>query len=299
MDPWILVYCRTCGIRHSDPYMGRSLGLYKESTEEAKEAIARQVEAARTNNASYARVRDGRDDYGHHKLELALEIPRHKVPYGSGIHLHLGDRWSETPLDGTLHLFRWSVFFSVGGVGNRLAHWLTKGKKRDIYLGGKYRAGLDLTDSIQARSDQINADDLVTGPQTYTVREVISGKAESPFDFLLMETDRAYRPSKTMRRVIVAAWGPEAANYAGRVLTLYREPSIKFGGQTVGGIRVSHMSHIDQRVEVMLQVTRGKREKFAVEPLAKVDMLRAEWKTATPERKAEIEAEVKSLGGGS
>lgn len=158
---------------------------------------------------------------------------------------------------------------------------------------------MDLTESIQPRSDQINADDLIAGPQTYTIREVIGGKAESPFDFMLVETDRAYRPSKTMRRVIVAAWGPEAANYAGRMLTLYREPSIKFGGQTVGGIRVSHMSHIEQRVEVMLQVTRGKREKFVVEPLAKVDMLRAEWKTATPERKAEIEAESKALRGGT
>lgn len=164
---------------------------------------------------------------------------------------------------------------------------------------------MDLTESIQPRSDQINADDLIAGPITYTVREVIGGKAESPFDFMLVETDRAYRPSKTMRRVIVAAWGPEAANYAGRMVTLYREPSIKFGGQTVGGIRISHMSHIDQRVEVMLQVTRGKREKFVVEPLPELTpaerlaSLRAEWKTATPERRAEITAESEALRGGT
>lgn len=126
---------------------------------------------------------------------------------------------------------------------------------------------MDLTASIEARSDQINADDLLAGPATYTIREVIAGKAESPFDFLLVETDRAYRPSKTMRRVIVNAWGAEAANYAGRRLTLYREPTIQFGGKTVGGIRISHMSHIDKRVEMQAQVTRGKREKFAVDPL--------------------------------
>jgi hypothetical protein len=163
---------------------------------------------------------------------------------------------------------------------------------------------MDLTESIAPRSDQINADDLVGGPATYTIREVIGGKAESPFDFMLVETNRAYRPSKTMRRVIVAAWGPKAEAYAGRRLTLYREPSIKFGGQTVGGIRISHMSHIDQRVEVMLQVTRGKRERFVVEPLGepttaeRLATLREEWKTATPERKAEIEAESKALQGG-
>jgi hypothetical protein len=126
---------------------------------------------------------------------------------------------------------------------------------------------MDLTESIAPRSDQVNADDLVGGPITYTIREVVGGKAEAPFDFMLVETDRAYRPSKTMRRVIVNAWGAEAANYAGRRLTLYREPTIKFGGAVVGGIRISHMSHIDKACDVMLQVTRGKRERFVVQPL--------------------------------
>jgi hypothetical protein len=127
---------------------------------------------------------------------------------------------------------------------------------------------MDMTESIEARSDQINADDLIAGPQTFTIRDVVGGKAEAPFDFLLMETDRAYRPNKTMRRVIVAAWGKDTTAYAGRRLTLYREPTIVFGGKTVGGIRVSHMSHIDGAVDLMAQVTRGKREKFVVKPLA-------------------------------
>lgn len=155
---------------------------------------------------------------------------------------------------------------------------------------------MDMTESIAPRSDQVNADDLIGGPITYTVREVVQGKAEQPFDFLLVETDRAYRPSKTMRRVIVAAWGAEAANYTGRLLTLYRDPTIKFGGAAVGGIRISHMSHIDGPLEVMAQVTRGKREKFAVQPLSQADVLRHEWRAADPERRKVIEAEVAALG---
>lgn len=124
-----------------------------------------------------------------------------------------------------------------------------------------------MTQSIAPRSDQINADDLVGGPMTVTIREVVKGKAEQPFDFLLAETERAYRPSLTMRRVIVNAWGPDTATYTGRRLTLYREPTIKFGNQQVGGIRISHLSDIDGKQDVMLQVTRGKRERFSVEPL--------------------------------
>jgi hypothetical protein len=157
---------------------------------------------------------------------------------------------------------------------------------------------MDLTESIAPRSDQVNADDLIGGPITYTIREVRQGAAEQPFDFMLVETDRAYRPSKTMRRLIVAAWGPDTKAYTGRRLTLYREPSIMFGGQRVGGIRISHMSGIDKRIEEKFQTTRGKREAFRVDPLpdlSPVDQLRAEWKHADPERRKAIEAEVDAL----
>jgi hypothetical protein len=141
---------------------------------------------------------------------------------------------------------------------------------------------------------------------TFTIREVRQGSAEAPFDFMLVETDRAYRPSKTMRRVIVAAWGKESDAYVGRRLTLYREPSIKFGGAAVGGIRISHMSHISKRIEEKFQTTRGKRETFTVLPLpdAKPDdprlaELRAEWDTATADRRVEIKALVAELSGGA
>ncbi|RRJ97834.1 hypothetical protein Ga0100231_005080 [Opitutaceae bacterium TAV4] len=48
---------------------------------------------------------------------------------------------------------------------------------------------------------------------------------------------------------------------------LYREPEVKFGGDKVGGIRISHASHIDGPFEIALTETRGKRKPFRVEPL--------------------------------
>lgn len=126
---------------------------------------------------------------------------------------------------------------------------------------------MDIANSLAPRSDQVNADDLVAGPRTFTIREVIKGKAEQPYDFLLVETDRAYRPAVTMRRLIAAAWGTDGDQYVGRRLTLYRDPEVSFGKDRVGGIRISHLSHIDKRIEIKLQVTRGKRATFSVEPL--------------------------------
>jgi hypothetical protein len=164
---------------------------------------------------------------------------------------------------------------------------------------------MDLTESIIPKSDQLNAEDMISGPMTVTIREVRQGSAEQPFDFMLVETPRAYRPSKTMRRLIVAAWGPDANQYAGRRLTLYRDPSIKFGGQAVGGIRIAAMSHISKRLEEKFQTTRGKRETFTVDPLPdppavdpRILELKAEWRAADPERRKAIEAEVAALSGG-
>lgn len=127
---------------------------------------------------------------------------------------------------------------------------------------------MDMTASIIPKSDQLNADDLISGPVTVTVESVTAGNAEQPVDVHLVEfPGRAFRPSKSMRRVMVAAWGAETSVYTGRRMTLYRDPSIKFGKDEVGGIRISHMSDIGKALKIALTVTRGKREPFTVEPL--------------------------------
>ncbi len=127
---------------------------------------------------------------------------------------------------------------------------------------------MDLTDTITPRSDQMNAEDLLTGPRTFTVERVSKGNGEQPVDIHLVEfPGRPFRPSKTVRRILVNAWGPDASAYAGRRMTLYRDPSVKFGGMDVGGIRVSHLSHIDKPLSVALTVSRGKRQPYTVQPL--------------------------------
>jgi len=128
---------------------------------------------------------------------------------------------------------------------------------------------MDLTESIAPKSDQLNADDLISGPVTVTVQEVVQGTSEQPVDVRLVEfPGRAYRPSKSMRRVMVMAWGAEASTYAGRRITLFRNPEITFGRDKVGGIEIIALSHIEKPLTVALTATRGKRKSFTVQPLA-------------------------------
>ena len=128
---------------------------------------------------------------------------------------------------------------------------------------------MDMTESIIPRSDQINAEDLLTGPRTVTITAVNKGSLEQPVNIVTAEfgAGRPYKPSKSMRRILVSAWGAEASNYIGRRLTIYRDPDITFGRDKVGGIRISHLSNIEKRHEVALTVTRGKRATFTVDPL--------------------------------
>jgi hypothetical protein len=51
-------------------------------------------------------------------------------------------------------------------------------------------------------------------------------------------------------------------------MTLYGDPDVKFGGQTVGGIRIGALSDLPKPVTVALTVSRGKRAPFTVQPIS-------------------------------
>ena len=113
-----------------------------------------------------------------------------------------------------------------------------------------------------------------------------------------------------MLRVLIECWGKDGSEYPGRRVTLYRDERVRFGSDDVGGIRISHLSHIDKARGVILTVTRGKRATYPVKPLpsdaptaapvteetvSQLAALRAEWKSADAERRKVIEAEVERL----
>ena len=126
---------------------------------------------------------------------------------------------------------------------------------------------LDMTESLAPKSDQLDAIDLVAGPRTFTIEKVTRHNTEQPFNFHLAEFPRVWRPGKSMRRVIAAAWGANAALYEGRRVTLYCDPSVQFGNEAVGGTRISHMSGIDKPLKVPLLVKKGRSAIFTVQPL--------------------------------
>lgn len=121
--------------------------------------------------------------------------------------------------------------------------------------------------TAEPRSDQFNADDFISGPRDFTIAGVRTGTAEQKYDVLLEGEERCWRPPLTVLRLLMAAYGDEGSAWAGKRVRLYRDPSIRFGREETGGIRVSHMSGIDKPLTVALTATRGKRATHTVQPL--------------------------------
>lgn len=179
---------------------------------------------------------------------------------------------------------------------------------------------MDLSKTIIAKSDQLNADDLLGGPRTFTIVEVKPGSEEQPVSIVLAEwpRNRPFKPSKTVQRILSYVWGstetddwPKDAR-----MTLFRDEKVKWAGEEVGGIRVSHVSHISQPMKVALQESKHKKTIHTILPLpdspaqqpapeeptkAEVaactdrDELTRMWRRSSPERRKQIEARVADL----
>lgn len=131
----------------------------------------------------------------------------------------------------------------------------------------------DLRDTIIPKSDQLNADQLLGGPMTITVTAVRRGSGDEQPIVIHYEGEggRPYKPCKSMRRVLMTAWGSDGSVWVGRSMTLFNRVDVRFGGQEVGGIRISHLSHIASTLKVTMSVARGKKEPTYIERLVIAD----------------------------
>lgn len=148
---------------------------------------------------------------------------------------------------------------------------------------------IDVGATIAPKSDQLNADDLIVGPRIILVTAVkaraSTGQGDQPVAVHFEgDAGKPYLPCKSMRRVLVHVWGRDGGVYVGRSLTLYRDETVAFGGATVGGIRISHMSDLDRAVTMSLTASKASRKPFTVKPLATTAPTTK--KTASVEEKA-------------
>jgi len=126
---------------------------------------------------------------------------------------------------------------------------------------------VDIRAATMAKSDQMNADDLLAGPITGAVTGVRAGSKEQPVQIDLDCWHVPFKPCKSMIRVLAACWGDNARDWIGRSMTVYHDPEVVYGGIKVGGIRISHLSDLSSDMTISLTKTRGKKAPFVVRKL--------------------------------
>lgn len=129
---------------------------------------------------------------------------------------------------------------------------------------------MDLSNTIKPAADQLTADDCLAGPITIKITKVTGneGNAAQPVNIHFEgDNGKPYRPAKIMRRVLVSVYGPDSSKYVGQSITLYRDPDVRFGGVACGGLRISHMTGIDKLHVLALQMSKGNKKPFSVQPL--------------------------------
>lgn len=127
---------------------------------------------------------------------------------------------------------------------------------------------IDMSEVIVAKSDQINGPDLMDAPRTVTIAGVRKTGKEQAVEIRLEGEDKVWRPCKTTVRIMVAGWKADGAQWVGKQATLIYDPNVTFGKLKPGGIRISHMSHLNGNLVVCLQERRGSLKEFIIKPLA-------------------------------
>lgn len=121
--------------------------------------------------------------------------------------------------------------------------------------------------SIVPNSDQINAEDLITGPITVTIKGSRRGSKEQPWFIDLSDHDREFRPCKTCRRIIIATWTDDSDCWVGQQVTLFRDPDVVLKGVVVGGVRISHLSGREKPETFVLAESRNRKVETIVRPI--------------------------------
>lgn len=127
----------------------------------------------------------------------------------------------------------------------------------------------ELDKALSAKSDQLCADDLYGDDRTIKITSVkIFLNQPQPIHIGFEGDDgKPWKPSKTQGRIMKAIWGRDENKWIGKRVTIYREPTVKWSGQEVGGIFISHIEGIDKPTKLVLAESKHKKSPIIVKPL--------------------------------
>lgn len=120
----------------------------------------------------------------------------------------------------------------------------------------------DVSFALEARSDQLNAVDIMGAEPIIRIRDVKVKQGDQPVSvYFDGDNNRPWKPCKSMLRILAGAWGRDSSKWVGKYVKLYFDPSVKYAGKEVGGIRIKALSDIDPRgVDFVVTLNRQQRQ---------------------------------------
>lgn len=158
----------------------------------------------------------------------------------------------------------------------------------------------DVSQAMQAKSDQLNYDDIGSNTIVIKINRVVVTCTDQPVSIFYDGcNNKPYKPSKGMIRLISEAWGVESDCWVGKSIGLYGDSTVKWAGKEIGGIRINGFSDIALGgISAFVALSRGKRRKVtvkyldvanAVEQITEIDQQWIDAVKANPETLATIE----------
>jgi hypothetical protein len=133
---------------------------------------------------------------------------------------------------------------------------------------------MNIREFVTIKSDRLNYENFIMGAKEFTISKLAKktdqGKARLLIYFEGHEAT-PYWPSLGMIKCLSSpeGWGDAPfADWIGRRMTLFGEPTVVYAGKEIGGIQISHISHIKGEYSTKITLRRGMRIDFTIEPLA-------------------------------
>lgn len=126
----------------------------------------------------------------------------------------------------------------------------------------------NIAHTLVAKSDQLNAADLIGGEKLLKITSVDVKSASDVWVHYEGENGRPWKTSLTARRILARLWTEESDNWIGHTVAVHCDPTVVYAGEEVGGIRPHAATGIDSERVIKLKERRGPKPKtFKIVPL--------------------------------
>lgn len=153
-----------------------------------------------------------------------------------------------------------------------------------------------ISDALKAKSDQLNALDLIGGAIVISIVSVkYNHGGEQPVEIFYKESNLPWKPAKSVLRTISSYWTDETDDWINKNVEIYFEPTVLWAGKADGGVRISGLSDIPAAEDIRVKEGRNRSIIYKIKKLPNTCLQSAPAPTEQQKLEAATKAQAKLL----